>query len=392
MTIPAGSPVPPPAQVSAGSPAAILGVIPHLLGFTPESSIVVIGTGQPGGEVKVTLRYDLPDPAAAELATDIAEHAVAVLASQRITAAVAAGYGPDHLVRPVVAALADTTRAAGMTLRDSLRADQGRYWSYSCRIESCCPAEGTPLGTASQVMTDALTESSGQVLTSRAALATTVAPLGGPAAESMREATTRAEQHITEAVARLGRSSRPGAARKAIASEGLTAVSDMIALYRAGGRFSTDYQVAWLTVVLKDLRVRDDAWSRMDPEHHQAHQRMWADVVRRAQPGYVASSASLLAFVAWQAGNGALANVALDRALADDRDYSMAQLLRQVIAAGAPPSLARLPMTPEDVAESYDSLSTPEADQDEDEDADSDALEEDDEPADGQRQPAGVTA
>jgi hypothetical protein len=31
----------------------------------------------------------------------------------------------------------------------------------------------------------------------------------------------------------------------------------------------------------------------------------------------------------------------------------MAQLLRQTIDAGAPPSLARLPMTPEEVAASY---------------------------------------
>ena len=58
--------------------------------------------------------------------------------------------------------------------------------------------------------------------------------------------------------------------------------------------------------------------------------------------------------MAWQAGDGALANVALDRALADDTRYSMALLLRQVITAGAPPSLARLPMTPEEVAASYD--------------------------------------
>jgi len=49
-----------------------------------------------------------------------------------------------------------------------------------------------------------------------------------------------------------------------------------------------------------------------------------------------------------------MANVALDRALADDPRYSMALLLRQVISAGAPPSMARLPMTPEEVAASYD--------------------------------------
>jgi hypothetical protein len=138
-----------------------------------------------------------------------------------------------------------------------------------------------------------------------------------------------------------------------IAAEGLAAVGAMIARYRGGGRFTSDYEIARLTVALHDLRVRDDAWARMDPAHAEAHQRLWIDVVRRAQPGHVAAPAALLAFVAWQSGDGALANVALDRALADDPRYSMALLLRQVINAGAPPSLARLPMTPEEVAASY---------------------------------------
>jgi hypothetical protein len=53
--------------------------------------------------------------------------------------------------------------------------------------------------------------------------------------------------------------------------------------------------------------------------------------------------------------------VALDRALTDDLRYSMAQLLRQAIDSGAPPSLARLPMTPEEVAASYDTLEAEEA-------------------------------
>jgi hypothetical protein len=53
----------------------------------------------------------------------------------------------------------------------------------------------------------------------------------------------------------------------------------------------------------------------------------------------------------------------------------MAQLLRQVIDSGAPPSLARLPMTPEEVAASYDNL---EADEDEDEDGEDEGCREDD--------------
>jgi hypothetical protein len=192
------------------------------------------------------------------------------------------------------------------------------------------------------------------VLADRAAVAARVAPIGGIAEESMRQATRRAERHVKQLLSKVRKSSRLGAARHMIAAEGLAAVSAMIAAYRGGGTFTTDYQVAWLTVALRDLRVRDDAWARMDPAHRAAHLRMWLDVTRRAQPGHVAAPAALLAFVAWQSGDGALANVALDRALDDDPGYSMAQLLRQVISAGAPPSMAKLPMTPEEVAASYD--------------------------------------
>jgi hypothetical protein len=91
----------------------------------------------------------------------------------------------------------------------------------------------------------------------------------------------------------------------------------------------------------------------MDPQHHDPHRRLWADLVRRAQPGYIAAPACLLAVTAWQGGNGALANIALDRALADDPGYSLALVLRDALTAGAPPSAATPSMTPEQVADSY---------------------------------------
>ena len=107
-------------------------------------------------------------------------------------------------------------------------------------------------------------------------------------------------------------------------------------------------------MALTILRIRDDAWARMDPSHRTAHGQLWTDLTRRACPGYVAAPASLLAFTAWQAGHGALANLAVDRALADQPDYSMALLLRDALTAGLPPATARLPMTPEEVSASYD--------------------------------------
>ena len=340
--------------VKVDSPTALLTVIPHLLGFVPQASLVVLGTEPPNDRVKVTLRYDLPDPPGAGIAADIAEHAVGVLGSQRLAAMMAVGYGPETLVDPVAGALRDAAREAGIELRDVLRVEDRRYWSYRCADETCCPGAGTPFDPGAHSAAAAMASAGNRVLADRAAVAARVAPLGGIAAQSMRQATRRAEQHASQLLAKVRKSARIGAVRQMIAAEGLNAVGAMIATYRAGGKYTTDYQIAWITVALRDLRVRDDAWARMDPAYLDAHRRLWIDMTRRAQPGYVAAPAALLAFVAWQSGDGALANVALDRALADEPRYSMALLLRQVISAGAPPSLARLPMTPEEVAASYD--------------------------------------
>ncbi len=69
----------------------------------------------------------------------------------------------------------------------------------------------------------------------------------------------------------------------------------MITVYRHGDSAATDNEIAWVTAELRDLRVRDETWARMDPAHQDAHRRLWIDVVRRAQPGHVAAPASLLA-------------------------------------------------------------------------------------------------
>jgi Domain of unknown function (DUF4192) len=343
----------PQQRVRIGSPLTLLAVVPGLLGFEPADSIVVIGTGQPGAEVQLTLRYDLPDPAAPRRAAAIADGVTSILTAQRITTAAAVAYGSDGAVSPVAAALRSRAAEAGITLTEVLRAEDNRYWSYVCSNPECCPTDGTPFDVADHPVTRAFAASGRRVLASRQELAATIAPADGDQAAAMRLATRKAERQIT---ARVGRTTRVGhriARRRLVAAVGQPMIADAIRRYRAGETIGPE-PAAWLTVALRELRVRDDAWARMLPEHNAAHTRLWADLTRLAPPGYVAGPASLLAFVAWQAGDGALANVALDRALADDGRYSMARLLRRALDSGAPPSVARLPMTPEEVAATYD--------------------------------------
>lgn len=331
-------------RVRLGDPHALLAVIPHMLGFVPSDSLVVIGADSPHGQIKLTLRYDLPDPPGRRVVSDIAAHAAGVLSAQRIDCAIAIGYGPSRLVVPVGDALKDQARATGLTLVELLRAEQGRYWSYLCEKPGCCPSEGTPY------------QHEPGTLASREELVATLAPLTGQPGQAADKAARKAEQRAAKLVARIARSGRTGASKRMIAAAGIQSVTQAMSTYRDGKRVTNADQIAWLCVVLRDLRVRDDAWARMDPEHRAHHLRMWTDLTRHARPGYVAAPAALLAFVAWQCGEGALANVALDRALTDRPDYSMAVLLRQAITSGIPPSAARLPMSPEEVAASYEQV------------------------------------
>jgi hypothetical protein len=346
-------PARPAALLRIGSPDTVLAVIPGLLGFHPSRSLVVVGAGPPRGRIQVAFRYDLPEPPAVGAAAKIAAHAAAILTRHQLTLAIAVGYGPAPMVTPVVDALVRELRRADITLHDMLRVEDGRYWSYSCRDPRCCPAEGVPFDLTAHPAAAAMSAAGNKALRDRAALAATIAPLGGLAAESMRQAIRRAERHAADLIREAAASGGPGGAAQRVIAEGLSAVGEAIEAYRRGGRITGDARLAWLAVCLSDVRVRDDAWARMVPEQVQAHLRLWTDLVRRVPARYVPAPASLLAFTAWQAGNGALANVAAQRALAADPEYSMALLILEAIGAGVPPSAARLPMTPEEVAASY---------------------------------------
>jgi hypothetical protein len=343
----------PQQAVRIGSPASLVAVIPGLLGFDPGHSIVVVGTEPPDGQVRVTLRYDVPDPADRRAAAALAGHAVSVLAAQGVTRAAAVGYGTDAAVSPVAAALRERAAGAGITVTELLRVSGQRYWSYVCTDPECCPPAGTPVDETGHPAARALEEGGGQVLADRDELAATLAAVGSKPGTAMRRATTRALGQVDRCTARLHRAGMPVATSRLTVALGLLAVQDSIQRCRDGELPALGH-AAWLTVALREIRVRDDAWARMEPEHLAAHLRLWTHLTRLARPGYVAAPASLLAFVAWQSGDGALANVALDRALGDNPRYSMAVLLRQALDSGAPPSMARLPMTPEEVAAAYD--------------------------------------
>ncbi len=340
----------PEARIRVSSVAGFLAIVPHLLGFHPGRSMVVVGLNERRGRIMLAFRYDLPDPPDPARSREIAQHASSVLKARRIKTAIAAGYGPGTLVTPVAESLRAALLGAGITLRDLLRVLDGRYWSYACQDPGCCPPDGVPFDGPAHPAAAALDAAGMTACPDRAALAAALAPLTGPAAEAMGQATERALRRAGEF---LAAPAEEADGQRRLVEAGREAVRAAIGIYRRAGQITDHDQLAWLTLTLADLRVRDDAWARMEPKFRAAHRRLWTDVVRHAREPYVPAPASLLAFIAWQSGEGALANMAIERALAADPDYSMAHLIGQAVDAGLPPSAARLPMTPEEVEASY---------------------------------------
>jgi hypothetical protein len=320
-----------PPKLTVRSTADLISAVPYLLGFHPAESLVLLAMRD--SRIVFVARGDLPEPGDPAELRQAAEYLAAVVARQGAEAVTIIGYGPTSRVTPVVDEMRVVSQRTGLLIFDVLRVTDGRYWSYLCEHPQCCPPEGTPFDPASSAVAAAATFAGHVALPDRASLISQIEPVSGPARESMGRATQRAEQRLAALLAAAPSADLVGA--RAVRSAGVAAVRLAEDRYR-GRRQLSDDELAWLSVLLTHLPVRDHAWERIGAEDWQVT--FWTDVVRRAEPGLVAAPASLLAFAAWRIGNGALATAAVERALTADPRYSMAELMADVLNGGLAPS------------------------------------------------------
>jgi hypothetical protein len=118
--------------------------------------------------------------------------------------------------------------------------------------------------------------------------------------------------------------------------DGATAVIDLAGEFEAGRTTEDRELVARVIGRMSDIQVRDFALGSHTPETTDFYWQMWRELLLIAPRGFVAPIASVYAALAYERGEGALAQRALDRAFADDEKYSLALLLRRVFTAGWP--------------------------------------------------------
>ena len=321
-----------PPRLSLRSPEDVIAIVPYLVGFDPESSLVVIGLA--GKTVGFTGRVDLPIDTAELPDYRYAVEQLADATARNATACILVAYGPAEIVTPVMDLARHSMTASGLPVLEALRVTDDRYFSYVCDDPTCCPAEGKPVpgqGTRVQV---AAVFAGMTTRPNRADLAAVIAPHAGQRRQQMNHAAQKAARQLSDELDTADRSGEADQTRTLVRRRGIAAVDHSLAQHRAGQHLSDD-EAAMLLVLLHNLTVRDHAMLRTVA----TDMGLWTDLTRRASDDLVASAATLLACAAWLGGDGALANIALDRADQADPGYTMAHLLRHALHAAIHPTL-----------------------------------------------------
>ena len=318
--------------VRLGSPGELVQAVPQLLGYLPTDSIVMLCLKGSRLRLELTLRYDLElaDIAPVDLVEEMAARA-RLVTSRQVFVIVYGSEAPETVADLPYRDVADLMEAKWrFPLREMVYTARGRWWSYRCDDQRCCPAEGTALDPSTPAIGRLAAERAGggvAMLPDRAAIVRSVALdddgdledrqdqvaaallAAGGMEIGLRRRRTRELTH--QLVARL--------------SDPRSTVRDDEAFELAG--------LVWHVLARDEVLVLGG-----DDDRRTILLRILRQVVRRVPPPFDAPVCTLLSWFAYADGDGTMANVALTRALDTDPDYSLAGLIAGALERQVPPS------------------------------------------------------
>ncbi|MDH6628772.1 hypothetical protein M2271_006607 [Streptomyces sp. LBL] len=354
-------------QITLRTPGELADALPYLLGYRPEDSIVLVALHDRGGRGRFGGRARLGIPPN----EDDWESAARQLAHGLITGSERRGVKPEQMVaylcqepaqgesgQQVMQRLAGL---AGLLRRECGRLDVpviealcisgGRFWSYCCPSEGCCPVDGIPMGLpGTSVLAAAATYAGLQVRGTLRELRARLLPW---------ETAAALEQEIvldTSSMARVPRM-LDEADRLAVAEETVELAERIMTRLAevppVSGALQADLrddallgheEAATLILGLQDRTTRDRAAEWMEGDEAGPALRLWRALARRCVGPYGEHAAALLTlagWVAWSAGDEIEAREALAMALGADPDYVFARLLHQACNEGLDPESIR---------------------------------------------------
>lgn len=331
----------------------LLAAVPHLLGFHPGDSLVLLTVHEVSGTPRIgsTLRIDLPCPGQrAGLADFLLD---GPLGKQRPEALIIVVIGRDTSAELCVEQCEDTGWCTAEAEGESPPHD-GLVRGLREKLENAGIATVHALWAAEisngarwACYTDS--ECGGQVSDpTSSSVGAAMAAAGSVTFASREELRDLVRAHSDVELAR--RSAKLDALLEQLEDEhdADRPAADVRAVFAAiertaGGSALTEDDLLRVLLAVADARVRDIALAAAVGEQAVAAEQLWLTLVRMAPIPEAADVGALLAFSAYVRGDGALAGAALERVEDARPEHALACLLRHALQAGIPPNeLARV--------------------------------------------------
>ena len=298
--------------LTARTPEDVLAAVPLVLGFVPEESVVMLTSG---ATHPFHARLDLPRSGKERRAA--AESLVAPAVRHRVGRVVFVLYAADAaLARSCARVLVRAFLRRGVDVADVLRSDGSRWFLVSLD-GSDADASGTPYDLTGHLFTAQAVAAGHVTLASRRDLAETVA----------------ADPQLVAAVSDVLREDgRPEV-------DHVEWLPDVISALVASGVVPDAPTTARVLAALARPAGRDAAMGELTRELAEERLPVFSALVRAAPPPLLAPAASVLAFLAWLSGDGALAWCALDRAAEGDPPCTLADAVAEALDLALPPDV-----------------------------------------------------
>lgn len=317
-----------PTKLTARGPADLIALVPVVLGFHPQDSVVLLTFGPVGTSfhARVDLPVDLADQ------EEVAELLLAAVLRNDVRRAALVLHTDDE---GAAASQADLVLGRllehGVEVIDVLRADDGRWFPVPDDGSG-----GTPYDLESHRFTAQHVYDGGVVHPDRTALADS---LIGTDDEEHAEIVLAASRYAEQLREGLGRDD-------ALLRDEARWLQRRIRRSVGGAGPMPTGDVARVLVLCTQGAAREVAVCEITRATAAAHVALWLELVRRAPHTLVPGPASVLAFAAWQRGEGALAWCAVDRCLEVEPEHPLAECVARVLTDAVPPTVWEPP--PED--------------------------------------------
>ena len=306
------------------TPHDLLAAVPFLIGYHPTDSLVLISVKS--DSLEMAMRIDFPNNPPEGSYQLLASH----LKRDNSEGALIVAYEPaDSLAGPeVLHNVADAVASLDIPIRELMLVRNNHWRSLLCSDDKCCPPEGNQIEEFVNSRIAAEQVASGKVL-----------PFSDSEGLTHSISATILAKDINWNAQVVGFKVDPDANNlNELQRDGAESILLLADFYSQNG-FCKDYDLmARVLGRLSDIQVRDFALGCHTDQTINSYWAMWRDLMRIAPPKFVAPVASVFASIAYENGEGALAHRALDRAIEDDPEYSLARLLRRIFSSGWPPS------------------------------------------------------